>query len=282
MQHAILLTDGQNGETGRVFTRRCEPIVGHVHLRLPRRRHRLAGRRAARDRLGAAGHASTSSPIPPTWPPTSRDDDRARWARPWRTSRCGSGRRATARCGSSSRSRRRWRTSPAAAPRSEPARRLPARLVGRGEPRLPRLRRRRGGRRAATRCWPRASRGAIAGRRGARPAAGRGEWTDDAALSTRINRSVAALHRAGRAGRGDPGGPRRAQGRRRARRPRRGSAGPRSSPTSSGNDGTARLLADGRRRRGRGDRHGAAAPRSSEADEMALDTRSTRPCGCGG
>ena len=42
-----------------------------VHLRLPRRRHRLAGRRAAHASRPRCSARSTSSPGPETWPPTS-------------------------------------------------------------------------------------------------------------------------------------------------------------------------------------------------------------------
>ena len=56
LRHAILLTDGQNGEPAAGVPVRARRRRRPVHLRLPRRRHRLAGGRAARDRVGPARH----------------------------------------------------------------------------------------------------------------------------------------------------------------------------------------------------------------------------------
>ena len=71
VRHAILLTDGQNGERRRRVLPRRAGLRRRVHLRLPRRRHRLAGRRAAHRSRRRCSAPSTSSPIRPTSPPTS-------------------------------------------------------------------------------------------------------------------------------------------------------------------------------------------------------------------
>ena len=56
---------GENeSETPEELDAAVRDVRGRVPVRLPRRRHRLGGRRAAQDRLGAARHASTSSAEP--------------------------------------------------------------------------------------------------------------------------------------------------------------------------------------------------------------------------
>ena len=55
--HAILLTDGENQhETPEELDAVLADVRGALPVRLPRRRHRLGGQRAAPDRLDAARH----------------------------------------------------------------------------------------------------------------------------------------------------------------------------------------------------------------------------------
>ena len=129
--------------------------------------------------------------------------------------------------------------------------------------------------RLATRCWPDGSSLVVDGEARLRHSI-RAVWTDDVALSTRINPEVAHYTGPGRAGEGHRDGPRGAAGPATTRRPPRNSAGPPSSPPESGNDGTLRLLAavvdidDATAGTVRLKRNIDAA------DEMALDTRSTK------
>ena len=192
------------------------------------------------------------------------------------TSRCGCGRRRHATSSSSSRSRPTVEDLTGRRDRSR-ARggRLPDRRVGRREPRLPRVR--RGPRRPASarRCWPPGS--ACARRR--REVLGQGlvraVWTDDEAPppgSTRRSPTTPARP----SWPGHPGGPGGPQGGRRGRRRRPSSAGRCQLAHESGNEDTAKLLAKVV------DVVDAATgtvrlkAKVEDADEMALDTRSTK------
>ena len=166
-----------------------------------------------------------------------------------------------ARCGSSSRSRRRRGPDRHAHRVGHRARRLPARLVGRGEPRLPRLRRACAPGAAGERDAGRGRVCVVAGDDGARPGrvlarVDRGHravhpdqpqvahYTGQAELADAIQEGLAAQEPATSA-------PRRSS-----------SAGPSSSPRDR-QQGDRGAAGHGRRRRGRGDRHGAAASRRS-------------------
>ena len=278
LRHAILLTDGQNGESAGRLHAALDAVRRPVHVRLPRRRHRLAGRRAAGGRLGAAGHRRhrrrprrPGRRLPGDHGGGDGQGHRRRRA-------AASGRPRHRPSASSSRWRRRSRTSPASAPTSTAAPGdYPLGLVGLGEPRLPRVRRG-----AARSRWPpsmlaaRGRAGAGGRRRGARPRA------DVLASGPTTRRCPPGSAGASPTTRARPSWPTRSR-----------RAWPRARPATShtatarlgravaladesGNDGTARLL----------DRvvdvldapSGTVRLRAkvNKADEMTLDTRSTK------
>ena len=94
----------------RAARRGARALRGALPVRLPRRRHRLGGRRAAPDRLGPARHVDIVADARRPRRRLHRDDRAPRWARRPTTSRCACGRRRARRWRSSSRSRRRSRT----------------------------------------------------------------------------------------------------------------------------------------------------------------------------
>ena len=129
-----------SNETPEQLTRPSPTVDRAVPVRLPRRRRRLGGRRAAPDRARRCWAPSTSSPTPGEMAGRLRRADAARrWAAASPTPSCGSGPRRAPQCSSSARSRPTVEDLTARRRRGEPAdRRLPDGLLGRRVPRLPR------------------------------------------------------------------------------------------------------------------------------------------------
>ena len=122
-RHAILLTDGENGEQPGQPRRGDQPGHRLLPVRLPRRRHRLEGRGDPPHRAGAARHRRHHPDARRDAGAVPGDDAGRRWPAASPTPSCGCGRRRAPRCCSSARSRRPSRTSPTAGVDGQPAHR---------------------------------------------------------------------------------------------------------------------------------------------------------------
>ena len=187
-------------------------------MRLPRRRHRLGGRRAAPDRLGPARQRRHRRRRRRTWPPTSRAMMDAAMGKETGDVALRLWTPQGAEVAFVKQVAPAIEDLTARADAVEPAqRRLPDRRVGRRVARLPRLR---------STCRPHPVGGEmLAGPRQPRRRRRGGQPGADPRRVDRRSRAVdphqprgRPLHRPGRAGGGDPGRPGRAQGRRRGER----------------------------------------------------------------
>ena len=229
------------------------PLRGRVPVRLPRRRHGLGGRRAAVSSSALLGTVDIVAG-PEDWRPTSAPMMRGAMAKPAATSVCvWTPRGATVRFVK--------QVAPTIEDLTDRGVRLDERTVdfptgawGR-EAGLPRRHRRAARRPGDEMLAGRVS--LVVDGEARRPSLVRAVWTDDVAMSTRINPQVA--HYTGRPSwRADPGGPRGAREPATTRRPRPARPG---RPARGGERERRHPAAAGRSRRHRGcdDRHGTAA-----------------------